>query len=71
MMLVPAWDFNMDRTWHGHIAVMRGVEDGFSVSLSGQGWISDSEQQPRTNPGGNAKRLCPLRNDDCNRTSGA
>jgi apolipoprotein N-acyltransferase len=32
MMLVPAWDFNMDRTWHGHIAVMRGVEDGFSVS---------------------------------------
>jgi apolipoprotein N-acyltransferase len=32
LMLVPAWDFNLDRTWHGHIAVMRGVEDGFSVS---------------------------------------
>jgi apolipoprotein N-acyltransferase len=32
LMLVPAWDFNMDRTWHGHIAVMRGVEDGFSVT---------------------------------------
>ncbi len=31
LMLVPAWDFNMDRAWHGHIAVMRGVEDGFSV----------------------------------------
>ena len=31
-MLVPAWDFNLDRAWHGHIAVMRGVEDGFSVS---------------------------------------
>jgi apolipoprotein N-acyltransferase len=34
LMLVPAWDFNMDRAWHGHIAVMRGVEDGFSVSRS-------------------------------------
>ena len=32
LMLVPAWDFNLDRAWHGHIAVMRGVEDGFSVS---------------------------------------
>jgi apolipoprotein N-acyltransferase len=32
LILVPAWDFNLDRTWHGHIAVMRGVEDGFSVS---------------------------------------
>jgi apolipoprotein N-acyltransferase len=32
LMLVPAWDFNVDRAWHGHIAVMRGVEDGFSVS---------------------------------------
>lgn len=30
-MMVPAWDFNVDRAWHGHIAVMRGVEDGFSV----------------------------------------
>jgi apolipoprotein N-acyltransferase len=31
LMLVPGWDFNVDRNWHGHIAVMRGVEDGFSV----------------------------------------
>ncbi len=30
-MLVPGWDFRLDRRWHGHIAVMRGVEDGFSV----------------------------------------
>ena len=30
-MLVPGWDFRVDRWWHGHIAVMRGVEDGFSV----------------------------------------
>ncbi len=31
LMLVPGWDFNVDGFWHGHIAVMRGVEDGFSV----------------------------------------
>jgi apolipoprotein N-acyltransferase len=31
LMLVPAWDFNLDRAWHGHIAIMRGVEDGFSI----------------------------------------
>jgi apolipoprotein N-acyltransferase len=32
LMLVSGWDFNVDRAWHGHIAVMRGVEDGFSVT---------------------------------------
>ena len=31
LMLVPGWDFNVDGAWHGHIAIMRGVEDGFSV----------------------------------------
>lgn len=31
LMLVPGWDFRIDDFWHGHIAVMRGVEDGFSV----------------------------------------
>jgi apolipoprotein N-acyltransferase len=34
LMLVPAWDFNVDRFWHGHIAVMRAVEDGFSLARS-------------------------------------
>src|SRR5579859_2988444 len=24
LMLDPAWDFNVDRVWHGHIAIMRG-----------------------------------------------
>jgi apolipoprotein N-acyltransferase len=32
LMLVPAWDFKRDRIWHGHMAVMRGVEDGFSLA---------------------------------------
>ena len=26
LMLVPAWDFLVDRTFHGHEAIMRGVE---------------------------------------------
>jgi apolipoprotein N-acyltransferase len=45
LMLVPAWDFGMDRWWHGHIAVMRGVESGFSVARSAKGGyltVSDS-----------------------------
>ncbi len=32
LMLIPAWDFNVDAFWHGHIAVMRTVEDGFSLA---------------------------------------
>jgi apolipoprotein N-acyltransferase len=31
LMLAPAWDFRVDGFWHGHIAVMRAVEDGFSL----------------------------------------
>jgi len=34
LMLVPAWDFRVDGFWHGHIAVMRAVEDGFSLVRS-------------------------------------
>ena len=37
VMLVPAWDFFVDDAWHGHIAVMRGVENGFSVVRSAKG----------------------------------
>ena len=46
LMLVPAWDFNLDRGWHGHIAVMRGVEDGFSVSrASKDGFLTVSDNR--------------------------
>ncbi len=37
VLLVPAWDFFVDDAWHGHIAVMRGVENGFSVVRSAKG----------------------------------
>lgn len=31
IMLVPAWDFDLDGRWHARMAVMRGVESGFAV----------------------------------------
>ncbi len=34
LMIDPAWDFNVDRAWHGHIAIMRGVEDGYAIAHS-------------------------------------
>ncbi|HUB88264.1 MAG TPA: nitrilase-related carbon-nitrogen hydrolase [Dyella sp.] len=45
LMLVPAWDFNMDWLFHGHIALMRGVEDGFSIvraAKNGSIFVSDN-----------------------------
>lgn len=48
LMLVPAWDFNMDRTWHGHMAVMRGVEDGFSIVRAAKnGYLTVSDSRGR------------------------
>jgi apolipoprotein N-acyltransferase len=32
LLLDPAWDFDADRVWHGHIAIMRGVEDGYAIA---------------------------------------
>ena len=33
LMLVPAWDqgIGVDADWHGHLALMRAVEDGFTM----------------------------------------
>lgn len=33
LMLVPAWDqgLDVDAYWHGHLALMRAVEDGFTM----------------------------------------
>jgi apolipoprotein N-acyltransferase len=48
LMLVPAWDFDMDRAWHGHMAVMRGVENGFSVLRSAKhGYLTASDNRGR------------------------
>ena len=48
LMLVPGWDFNLDRTWHGHMAIMRGVEGGFSVARAAKnGYLTVSDDRGR------------------------
>jgi apolipoprotein N-acyltransferase len=48
LMLVPAWDFIIDRRWHGHMAVMRGVESGFGVVRAAkQGYLTVSDNRGR------------------------
>ena len=37
LMLVPGWDFFVDRVSHGHMAIMRGVESGFAIARAGRG----------------------------------
>ncbi|GGA77475.1 apolipoprotein N-acyltransferase [Edaphobacter acidisoli] len=48
LMLVPAWDFGVDRTWHGHMALMRGVENGYSiVRVAKRGLMTVSDDRGR------------------------
>jgi apolipoprotein N-acyltransferase len=48
LMLVPAWDFVLDRFQHGHIAVMRGVESGFSIVRAAKnGYLTVSDNRGR------------------------
>lgn len=48
LMLIPAWDFNQDRTWHGDMAIMRGVEGGFSVARAAKnGYLLVSDSRGR------------------------
>jgi apolipoprotein N-acyltransferase len=34
LLLVPAWDFTEDGWLHGRMAILRGVEDGYSIARS-------------------------------------
>jgi apolipoprotein N-acyltransferase len=48
LMLVPAWDFNVDRLHHGHMSIMRGVESGFSVARAAkQGYLTVTDNRGR------------------------
>jgi apolipoprotein N-acyltransferase len=48
LMLVPAWDFVLDRFAHGHIAVMRGVESGFGIARAARGgYLTVSDNRGR------------------------
>jgi len=48
LLLVPAWDFNLDRWLHARMAVMRAVEDGFALARSARnGLLTLSDNRGR------------------------
>ena len=48
LLLDPAWDFNVDRTWHGHIAIMRGVEGGYAIAHTAKdGFLTITDDRGR------------------------
>jgi apolipoprotein N-acyltransferase len=48
LMLIPAWDFVVDGIWHGHIAIMRAVEDGFSIARAAKnGFLTVTDDRGR------------------------
>jgi apolipoprotein N-acyltransferase len=48
VLLVPAWDFEADGWWHGRMAILRGVESGFSIVRSpNQGILTVSDNRGR------------------------
>jgi apolipoprotein N-acyltransferase len=72
LLLDPAWDFNVDRAWHGHIAIMRGVEGGYAIAHAAKnGFLTVTDDrgrilgEVRTNSGPFASLLVdvPLRHD--------
>ncbi|HLH08151.1 MAG TPA: nitrilase-related carbon-nitrogen hydrolase [Terriglobales bacterium] len=48
LLLVPAWDFGTDGWYHDRMAVMRGVENGFTVARSAkEGLLTISDPRAR------------------------
>jgi len=48
LLLVPAWDFTLDGWLHGRMAVLRGVESGFTiVRAAKQGMLTVSDDRGR------------------------
>jgi len=48
LLLVPAWDFGVDGWWHGRMAILRGVESGFSIARAPkEGILSVSDNRGR------------------------
>lgn len=48
LLLDPAWDFNIDRAWHGHIAIMRGVENGYAIAHTAKdGFLTVTDNRGR------------------------
>lgn len=58
LLLVPAWDFILDGWLHGRMAIMRGVESGFTIARAAkQGELTVTDDRGRLladwNQGGN------------------
>ncbi len=73
LLLVPAWDFTLDGWLHGRMAMMRGVESGFTiVRAAKQGVLSVSddrgrvlaEQDAATVRFASLVAMAPVRHDD-------
>lgn len=48
LMLVPAWDFDRDSRAHAAMAILRGVEGGYSIVRAARnGWVSISDDRGR------------------------
>jgi apolipoprotein N-acyltransferase len=48
LLLDPAWDFNIDSAWHGHIAIMRGVEGGYAIAHAAKdGFLTVTDDRGR------------------------
>jgi apolipoprotein N-acyltransferase len=48
LMLVPAWDFNVDRWLHARMAILRAVENGFALARSARnGLLTLSDNRGR------------------------
>ena len=48
LLLDPAWDFQIDRGFHGHIAIMRGVEGGYAIAHAAKlGYLTVTDDRGR------------------------
>ena len=48
LLLVPAWDFNLDRWLHARMAVLRAVENGFALARAARnGLLTLSDNRGR------------------------
>ncbi len=73
LLLVPAWDFTLDGWLHGRMAVLRGVESGFTIvraAKQGVLTVSDdrgrilAEQDAATVPFASLVATAPVRHDN-------
>jgi apolipoprotein N-acyltransferase len=61
LLLVPAWDFDVDRWRHGHMAIMRGVEYGYSIVRSAKiGDLTVSDDRGRVLAEGSTTPQAPF-----------